>query len=405
MEPEANCNMIIHMMVDYPSSVFASWPPSSRIETESWVEISSQPSSSSLSSISDEVVTAGSNLDVSLHSRQSPARIHRQSCPQRRTTHVNSQDEFDEFESEDDSFLASSKENLNIRSKPSHGIIKLPAETDKNENANALGYRVPDSPPPFRPQPNIFHHHTVPLFSSNHPHNAIRNRSRNMRTLQNHQISMPSFMGGMGEPDGDMALRASLTTLLSCAAAARDMPKDLKEPNILPARPKGGATQGNQPVELCLVQENDLLPRNPAPHQVTPRSSRRKSNSQQSTSSDIHKMKRSSLLSNHPGRSPKANKKKRTAVVEEALFSPTLLTWVVSAGVVAVVSVIGFGAGYIIGREVGKQESIGVACTGLDASSIGVEAVGCGSKIIRGSGVTWRRIRWGTDIARSVAAS
>lgn len=41
------------------------------------------------------------------------------------------------------------------------------------------------------------------------------------------------------------------------------------------------------------------------------------------------------------------------AVEEVAMISPMLLMWVVSAGVVVLVSVVGFGAEYVIGREVG----------------------------------------------------
>jgi hypothetical protein len=48
------------------------------------------------------------------------------------------------------------------------------------------------------------------------------------------------------------------------------------------------------------------------------------------------------------------------------LISPTLMTWVVSAGVVVLVSVVGFGAGYVIGREVGRQE---VLAAGAGAGS------------------------------------
>jgi hypothetical protein len=91
-------------------------------------------------------------------------------------------------------------------------------------------------------------------------------------------------------------------------------------------------------------------------------------------------------------------KKKRTASpAEETLISPTLLTWVVSAGVVVLVSVVGFGAGYVIGREVGKQEAL--------AASVGSvnETASCGREVMRTSGGTLRRFRWG-DVGRSIVA-
>lgn len=43
------------------------------------------------------------------------------------------------------------------------------------------------------------------------------------------------------------------------------------------------------------------------------------------------------------------------------LIHPTLLTWVVSAGVVVLFSAIGFSAGYVIGREVGRVDVLDVA--------------------------------------------
>lgn len=78
------------------------------------------------------------------------------------------------------------------------------------------------------------------------------------------------------------------------------------------------------------------------------------------------------------------------AAVEEAMISPTLLTWVVSAGVVMLVSVVGFGAGYVIGKEVGRQETL----SGLSVS----DNSSCGKEAVRQvSGI--RRFRWGNGSA------
>lgn len=73
---------------------------------------------------------------------------------------------------------------------------------------------------------------------------------------------------------------------------------------------------------------------------------------------------------------------------EETLISPTLLTWVMSAGVVVLVSVVGFGAGYVIGREVGRGE----AMVGLNGSSL--STAGCAKEAVRGTG-SLRRLKWG----------
>ena len=53
------------------------------------------------------------------------------------------------------------------------------------------------------------------------------------------------------------------------------------------------------------------------------------------------------------------------------LIHPTLLTWVVSAGVVVLFSAIGFSAGYVIGREVGRVDVLDVA-RGGGAKQMGV---------------------------------
>ncbi len=107
----------------------------------------------------------------------------------------------------------------------------------------------------------------------------------------------------------------------------------------------------------------------------------------------------------HPPTKPsRVAKKKRTSTVEgeaAALISPTLLTWVVSAGVVVLVSVVGFGAGYVIGREVGRQEgALGVGMSGASRQLIRGELRG---ELVRSTGTgTLRRFRWGS--VRSVIA-
>jgi hypothetical protein len=87
-------------------------------------------------------------------------------------------------------------------------------------------------------------------------------------------------------------------------------------------------------------------------------------------------------------------------VADDALISPTLMTWVVSAGVVVLVSVVGFGAGYVIGREVGRQE---VLSAGTTSASLNVSDASCGRDVMRSSGGGLRRWRWGTSMRTVVA--
>jgi hypothetical protein len=67
-------------------------------------------------------------------------------------------------------------------------------------------------------------------------------------------------------------------------------------------------------------------------------------------------------------------------------ISPTLLTWVVGAGVLVLVSAISFSAGYVTGREAGHAEM----AAGM--SEVGANVRGCGKDLAaKGSGLGLRR--------------
>jgi hypothetical protein len=379
--------------------------PHHRRFDESWVEVSSQPSSSSLSSIGDEIVTTGLRVGGPFHRRRR-LQASTRSMPQQQTAIHNagtsSQEEYDESESDDDHVLTSSNENVQT------GLHDSDAgsESDDGDNATALG-RASDRPPVFRPQPNAFSHppayihqrsHSTNTAIPSHPHSGFTRPSFSQRSQTRVHRSGPNFMSPSAREDNDAALRASLTTLLSCAAAARGLPKSKEEAEAQRAA-ANGVGPSTQPVELRLVPESELLHESP-PAQPSPRiqSRRRTPPTPLSPCTDAavstDKPKRPTSTS----RSPRAAKKKRTASLsEDTLVSPTLLTWVVSAGVVVLVSVVGFGAGYVIGREVGKQEGL--------ATSIGSvnETASCGREVMRTSGGTLRRFRWG-DVGRSIVA-
>lgn len=381
-------------------------PPLTAVEnTESWVEVASQPSSSSLSSIGDEIVTTGLRVGSSYNRRrrvQAPAR----SVPRIQTTipvtGTGSQDEYDESDSEEDHVLSSSTENM--QPSPEEDMEDSDGESD-GDAGTALGQA--HNQPVFRPQPNAFSHppshqrsYSTNAAMSPHPHRDFTRPSFSQRSHTRVQRG-PSFMSPSVREDNDAALRASLTTLLSCAAAARGLPKS-KEETEAQRTAQTGVGPSSQPMELRFVPEQELeeeseKPRAAAATPVNKRgqSSPARSSSQTRSSSD--KAKRAVSI----GRNPRATKKKRTAaataVSEETFISPTLLTWVVSAGVVVLVSVVGFGAGYVIGREVGRQE-------GLTASVSSVnETASSGRDVLRSSGGGLRRFRWG-DVGRSIVA-
>ncbi|CCF40085.1 hypothetical protein CH063_10749 [Colletotrichum higginsianum] len=395
-----------------------------RRNDESWVEISSQPSSSSLSSIGDDIVTTGLRVGGSMAARR--RRLHHQSQPVPRSFHVDqtaihagtsSQEEYEESESEEDRCLTSSTENVQPFLRASFQQQQRPRgesedSDDSDEIATALG-RVPDDPV-FRPQPNAFSHppsglnrsHSANSAIHQHPHSGVR-PALSQRSQTRVQRGPPNFMSPAYQADNDAALRASLTTLLSCAAAARGLPKykDTERPGVPSAH--AGVGPSSQPVELRLMPESELMTEKHTQTQGAPSAKSPVARPRTTTTSSASSSPRSDGVDKHKRtpsqtRSSRAAKKKKVAASDDALISPTLLTWVVSAGVVVLVSVVGFGAGYVIGREVGRQEALS-AGVGVNASTV-ADSSSCGREVIRSSGGGLRRLRWGAGVGRSVAA-
>ena len=85
-----------------------------------------------------------------------------------------------------------------------------------------------------------------------------------------------------------------------------------------------------------------------------------------------------------PGKGSKERLTKIPKRVLEDPIAPTLFTWVISAGVVVLVSAISFSAGYAMGKEVGRAE-VSIVDTGDGRS--------CGKEAVRGL----RRLRWSTS--------
>lgn len=386
---------------------------------ESWVEVCSHPSSSSVSSIG-EIDTTG--LQVGSTSRPRRRRPHQQSYAHVNPRHTtgqghngasgSSQEEYDETESEEDHLLTSSTENVisgqaaheaPLRQVSSvHVIDSDSSDEDDDENATALGRRPPE---PFRPQPNAFSHPPSHLLQRHSTSSAVPEHGRRPSfTRRSHTRAdrhTHNFMSPNYQADNDAALRASLTTLLSCAAAARSLPrgaeKDMGE--------RAGPVNSSQPVALRFAPESELMA--PSPPSAPSRGSTQSAQARASPASppapvSSEKIKRAATPTS-ASKPSRATKKKRTAINDDTLISPTLLTWVVSAGVVVLVSVVGFGAGYVIGREVGRQETLNSLGSAGNMSAIS-EGGNCGREVLRSSGGTLRRFRWGSGMGRSVVA-
>lgn len=326
---------------------------------DSWIDISSQPSSSSLASQNDrdEIITTGLQIrrDNGRRSRQlllnNPAI---QAQPRSTSVAGSSQDEYEESESESDRVLSSSNEDVSNVSGPSND--------EEDDAQTALG--APTRDHVFTPQPNAFSHppqsrggpsHSMPTDSyfppqpvqqpppaSSHrlPSNRVPNIQRPSQQRSTSNIS----------PDHDAALRASLTTLLSCANAVR---KD-REPAPQLTRPT------TQPTTLRLIPESELNARDQ--QSATSRSPKPVPKRRSRESSKDRQAKKLRAITSKP------------IPADEVLVSPTMMTWVISAGVVLVFSAISFSAGYAWGKEVGRYET-----------QMGLDGASCGREVMRSS--------------------
>lgn len=406
---------------------------------DSWIEVSSQPSSSSLSSAatSDDIITTGlrveprqGGLNQRLNRRQRMQHLAAVTTAQvdyssrDASLASSSQEEYDESESDPDPNMSSSNEDIHRptlpapRSVPSAQSDEASSEDEDEDDAStALGMGI--SPSPFIPQPNVFthppliidpswtrpseHRRSQPsILSNSSRRTAIRrdsynNSTRNHRRTQS-QHSPYNMISPSHHADHDAALRASLSTLLSCAAAARGLPKPENQQNV-----SSGPSRPVQPSSFRLVgqsvamgsesdEENDSSPQYT---ETSPPVGPQRRGPPRSPSSQVNKAKRRSV--SPKDRSATSKKSRRASLADPTVpASPTIMTWVISAGVVVLFSAISFSAGYMIGREVGRAE-MGIMDGGVPAAR---SSAGCGHEAVRGG---LRRLRWGTAAAGSAS--
>ena len=331
---------------------------------DSWIDISSQPSSSSLSSSTDEITTQG--LTVQSHhedGRRRPSPLSaahtRLSLVDRQSNAGSSQDEYEESESESDRVMTSSNEGYSSRSSDRpRSSDNDDANDSADENATALG--VGTNHHCFTPQPNAFSHPpssqsrsrdntaTGSYFASARQlsgSSARRHSFRRDSARQNH--SPYNAVSPSHHVDQDAALRASLSTLLSLGAAARGLPKSGSTKAPAPARNQARDNRID-PSTLRMTTQPPM----DTDHHTKP-ARRRRSSSRSSSGSNDGKGKRKASRSR--SKESPAAKRFRPMRVEDTI-NPTLLTWVVSAGVLVLVSALSFSAGYSVGKETGRIE-------------------------------------------------
>lgn len=394
-----------------------------RYYIDSWIEVASQPSSSSLSSANDDIITTGLRVQQQGSNR---SRSQRHVAVTTQTGYSSrdassSQDEYEESESESDRVLSSSNEEINRKppslqhNRPSPSTLDA-ASSDDDDNSTALGTRISTSR--FVPQPNVFSHppasrnpswtramdtrHPEPNEGSNSSRRtAIRMNSQasmrsNRSARQNQQHSPFNMLSPSHQADHDAALRASLSTLLSCAAAARGLPKSEPQQSLTdPPRqqassfrlvPESAMDSGDEEASPAAAERNTAGPvprKHPIsgpsyPSEAAPASKKRRSSSPRGAGNQT------------------ASRKSRRSILNESLSvnSPTVMTWVMSAGVVVLFSAISFSAGYMLGREVGRMEM----GPGMAGDGSGTTSATCGQQAVKGG---LKRFRWGSPAAGS----
>lgn len=385
---------------------------------DSWIEVSSQPSSSSLSSAGgpspgDEIITTGLRVQHDSNAQRRRRQLDRARSgglhiAQSQRGASSSQEEYEESESESDRVMTSSNEGLaqpsplqrewrptgdTSSTSSNHGDVEE-EDSDENDRSTAInvGRRQSHS---FQPQPNAFNR--PPSTSGQHAqstqsYNPSPPSRPTMRTgSQRHsypaqrqaQHSPFNAISPSYQADQDAALRASLSTLLSCAAAARGLPKSGN--TYTNANPIPGSSARNEPTSLRIVPESAILgtspPRNSSNRATagmsSPRSRSADKSKRRASSKDRSRKKPRRANSNTGFAGTAAHHSTYgfgTYSVDD--ISPTLFTWVVSAGVVVLVSALSFSAGYVVGKEAGRQEAVSVGS--------------CGREAVRGSGLRRR---------------
>lgn len=410
---------------------------------ESWIEVSSQPSSSSLSSAADEIITTGLRVEHGLSLRRR-RRLRRSEVgslhiSRQNTSGTSSQEEYEESESESERVMSSSNEAVQLStlheqrrssidqpiSSASSDLAFIASEQEEtDEDATAIG--VPTVEPRFTPQPNAFNHPpfqpsgrpqqrcTNPYVGTQRPAQLSSQRNSNYPSQgqpATHNPTTPSY-----QADHDAALRASLSTLLSFAPAARGRPKPAGTTEL--QRQPTGSNRVDA-TTLRIIPESLVLgtsepsagkpPFSPTRDQNDNLMTNTRDNIGPSSMNDKGKRKAAATTPGSGVRSSskdrRVSKKARRASsvgptnMEE--ISPTLFTWAVSAGIVVLVSAISFSAGYVYGKEVGRAEARGLTDLGSGIRDAGR----CGrDMILEHGGNGLKRLRWSTGATSGIHA-
>lgn len=349
--------------------------PSDRVD--SWIEVASQPSDSYTSSSSPEDPVIISGLQVQRRKNRSRRRRNSTSTAIPAASRaVESSDEYGE-DGEDDEEL----DGIDLNAIGSMGSSITDPSLSEGEEGSSEEESDEDDEGEIQPVAGLSSYVSAPQ----RPQNNFRTFSRDPP-----------------QPDHDAALRASLSTLLSCAAGVGSASKPR------PNERMGSIQEHVRPATiptLSLVTDSEreaMMSRPPPPpppyrrtvhnpppqtplEQKRPASPRR---SREDTQATKHKSKTKTRRSTKA--TPAPNATMASAMASISASNMTYLTLAVSAGAVIIVSAISFSAGYALGKEVGRSEMLEIGSSGSDivkrAASGTVGKVG--GRIVMSSGVS-----------------
>ncbi|KAL7274110.1 hypothetical protein RUND412_002997 [Rhizina undulata] len=330
------------------------------IESDSWIELSSNPSDSMYTSSSDEhIITSGLRVSQPRRKRRGTFRATSSavagSHPAETVSMESSDDEeeklSDEAEAADDAQdLASLIDEMPLSS---DGFSSEDEEAESDDEASAS-----DSPvSPLRTRTRLNNGSTASVasgrtvFSSSGDGNLRRQNTRttaaSLSGADPHHYASYNAFAPSHAADHDAALRASLSTLLSCAAAARGLPKSRQ------AQQASASQSQNQRVaveSLRVVREPGSSTSSTMP-EPQPEQSQKQSPASPSS------------RSRSPAKKSKSKSRRGSKSPVPGALSPTnisLLTIAFSAGALVILSALTFSAGYAMGKEVGKTEGGGL---------------------------------------------
>ncbi|PWW76911.1 hypothetical protein C7212DRAFT_279213 [Tuber magnatum] len=325
-------------------------------ETDSWIEVASHPSDSAYTSSSDEhIITAGLQVSAARRRRRSTFRDVKTPHPQtgivQETEGGPSENGEEEEEGEDMGSI------INEMPMSSDGYSSPDDEDDSDDEASASD----DAPAPRT------------VFSASSQQRPFQGRNRMIPTPRRHGPGGLNVFAPNHATDHDEALRASLSTLLSCAAAARGLTKSPPQSQAPGQAQTASQQSGRAAVEGIRVVREGNLP-SEASGSVNGMSRRGSVVSTADSTSSSSPFPPDQLPSRNTEkarkktrRSDKKSKSKTRSgssrpqeTPESGDFTSALgvsyATLVISAGAIILISAITFSAGYAMGREVGKSE-------------------------------------------------